>query len=74
MAIDQLGTGAAETMVVGDSYDRDVVPAKTLGCTTVWLRGRSPTDPADTSKADYVIHSFEAVRSFLRTTRDAVPR
>ena len=73
MAIDQLGTDAAETMVLGDSYDRDIVPAKTLGCTTVWLRGRSPTDPLDTSSADYVIYSFEAVRSFLTPTRSVAP-
>lgn len=47
-----------DTVVVGDSYSRDIVPAKTLGCHTVWLHGRSWDTQVDTSQADFVIHSM----------------
>ncbi len=30
---------AGEVLVVGDSYGKDIVPAKTVGCRAVWLRG-----------------------------------
>lgn len=71
IAIDKLAISTADTLVVGDSYDRDIVPAKGLGCMTIWLRGRSWTSPSDTSSADYVIYSLDAVGSFLSTARYA---
>ncbi len=46
-------------VMIGDSYDKDIVPAKTLGLTTVWLDGRSWTRPDDTLRADFTIHSIK---------------
>lgn len=39
MGIDALGLKAEDTIVIGDSYSKDIVPAATLGCQTIWLRG-----------------------------------
>lgn len=47
------------TLMVGDSYGQDIIPAKNLGFTTIWLDGRSWTKPEDTSKADFIIHSIK---------------
>jgi putative hydrolase of the HAD superfamily len=58
-ALDSLGICAQDAIVVGDSYDRDIIPAKTLGCTTVWLRGRSWRGNDDISSADHIISSLK---------------
>jgi putative hydrolase of the HAD superfamily len=57
-AINKLAVLPQEVIVVGDSYERDIQPAKKLGCTTMWLDGKSWTKPADISCADYVIKSL----------------
>lgn len=40
LGIERLGTEANETLVIGDSYRKDIYPAGTLGCTTAWLKNR----------------------------------
>lgn len=59
MGISALGMKADQVVVIGDSYPKDIVPAKKLGCRTVWIMGEGWTDyiGADAS-ADYTIHSL----------------
>ena len=66
LAVDSLHALPAETYVVGDSYERDIVPAKTIGCIAIWLCGKSWNRPADTSSADYVIFSLNELKTLLR--------
>ncbi len=66
LAIASLHVFPAETYVIGDSYDRDIVPAKELGCVTVWLCGKSWNKPGDISCADYVILSLAELKTLLR--------
>jgi putative hydrolase of the HAD superfamily len=43
-------------VVVGDSIDKDIVPARQAGCHTVWFKGEPWTDePVDASVAERVI-------------------
>jgi putative hydrolase of the HAD superfamily len=66
IALGRLGVAGAEAYVVGDSYDRDIVPAKTLGCLTIWLKGRSWTPPPkETGAADYTITTLEAMKAIV---------
>jgi len=65
LALERLGVQPAEAWVVGDSYDRDILPGKTIGCSTIWLKGRSWTKPADTAAADFTITSLGAMRSIV---------
>jgi len=65
LACDALAVPPGETVVVGDSYSRDIVPSKRLGCATVWLKGRSWETPDDTSDADFVIHSMHELQAEL---------
>ncbi len=65
IALGRLGVAGAETFVVGDSYERDIVPAKLLGCTTVWLKGRSWTTPKSTEAADYTITTMETLKAIV---------
>lgn len=65
LAITRLNAKPDETFVVGDSYSRDILPAKSLGCKTIWLDGKSWTRPNDTSQADFIIHSIEEVSNIV---------
>lgn len=58
-AISEMRGTPESSIMVGDSYGQDIVPAKTLGFTTIWLDGRSWTRPEDISKADFIIHSIK---------------
>jgi putative hydrolase of the HAD superfamily len=66
IALDALHVHAGETYVVGDSYERDIIPAKQLGCVTVWLRGRSWKETIETAHADYVILSLHELARLFR--------
>ncbi len=65
VALEQLHVVPLDTLVVGDSYDRDIVPAKSIGCMTVWLKGRIWRSPPDEMEADYVIHSLHQMNSHI---------
>ncbi len=39
LGVSALGTLPCDTLVVGDSYGKDIVPAHTIGCKTAWLKG-----------------------------------
>jgi len=59
LGVRALGFDAAQVMAVGDSYTKDIVPAKQAGCQTVWLKGSQWEETPDTGKADVVIDHFE---------------
>lgn len=40
LGVEALGFSPEEVLVVGDSYDKDIVPAHSLGCRTVWFKGQ----------------------------------
>ena len=49
MPSSQLAVPAADTLAVGDSFDRDIVPARRAGLRTAWLQpdaGRAAPDPS----------------------------
>ncbi len=52
LAIDQLGLKPKDVTIIGDSYDKDIQPAVSLGCQAIWYRGDS-WDPESDAKNDY---------------------
>ncbi len=66
LGVEALKLPAAEVMVVGDSIDKDIVPARQAGCQTVWTKGLGWTDDEpDTSAADHVINDLEQLLPLL---------
>lgn len=65
LALRKLDVKPEHSWVVGDSYDRDIVPAKLLGCQTILLKGKSWKSPAATDAADYTVNKFEEIRNIL---------
>ena len=54
--VEALGMQPEEVMVVGDSMDKDIIPATKAGCHTVWFEGEGWTDdPVDGDQADFII-------------------
>lgn len=39
LGVEALGLPPEEVVVVGDSFSKDIVPARSIGCQTVWMRG-----------------------------------
>lgn len=65
LALERLRVEPSEASVVGDSYERDIVPAKALGCSTVWLKGKSWIVPASTASADRTIARFGDIQKIF---------
>lgn len=60
MGVETLGLPPEEVVVVGDSMEKDILPARNIGCRTVWLKGEGWTDDTvDESAADRVITDLE---------------
>lgn len=65
IALKRLNCDPARASVVGDSYDRDIVPAKSIGCTTIWLDGKSWKRPERIDQADRVIHRLQELPALV---------
>ena len=60
LGVEALGLNPEEVVVVGDSMDKDIVPAKQAGCQTVWFKGEGWTDdPEDESIPDKIITNLK---------------
>lgn len=56
LGVEALGLQPDEVVVVGDSMDKDIIPAGKAGCHTVWFKGEGWTnDPVDETPAGIVI-------------------
>ncbi len=67
LALRNLGVDPTVSFVVGDSYERDIVPAKELGCKTIWLKGKSWTMPRSTEAADYTVTKFSEIEPIVQS-------
>lgn len=56
LGVKALGLLPEQVAVVGDSMEKDILPARQAGCRTVWLRGEQWTNaPVDESLPDLII-------------------
>lgn len=56
LGVEALGLLPEQVVVVGDSMEKDILPARQAGCRTVWLRGEQWTNaPVDESLPDLII-------------------
>jgi putative hydrolase of the HAD superfamily len=66
LAIDKIKTKPYDTIVVGDSYNNDIVPSKILGCKTIWVKNKTWNDSDDISSADFIINSIKELQEVLK--------
>lgn len=68
LGIKSLDLQPHEVLVVGDSYSKDIIPAHSLGCHTVWLKGQgwnATNEPTDSSCAGHIIHNLKEITTLL---------
>jgi HAD superfamily hydrolase (TIGR01509 family) len=65
LALAPLGRTPHTAVYVGDSFERDMVTAKTAGLQTIWLRGPQPRPCPDPSMVDATITTLEELTSLL---------
>lgn len=61
MGVDALGLDAKDVLVIGDSYKKDIVPAESLGCQVLWLKGKGWTDEEDAVIHENIIKNLGEV-------------
>lgn len=67
LAVDSLGAKPEETVVIGDSYANDILPAHETGCRTVWLKGEGWTDEEpENCVADCIIKKTDELPDIIR--------
>ncbi|MDE6176262.1 MAG: HAD family hydrolase, partial [Paramuribaculum sp.] len=47
LGVEALGCRPDQTLVIGDSYRKDILPAETIGCHTAWIKGKGWTEEED---------------------------
>jgi putative hydrolase of the HAD superfamily len=58
IALGKLNLMPSQLVFVGDSYERDIAPAKKLGLRTIWLKGPNPRAPENAIKPDLEISTL----------------
>ncbi len=71
-AVEKMGGDPVTIMMVGDSFDRDVRPAKQIGMKTAWLEGVHPRDCPDPSLVDLRLRALADLPGALSTPARAL--
>jgi HAD superfamily hydrolase (TIGR01549 family) len=66
-AAEKLGGNPETMMMVGDSFERDVLPAKRAGMKTAWLKGTGPRECPDPSLVDLHLSRLADLPAALST-------
>ena len=66
MGVRKLNMHPDEVTVVGDSYDKDILPAHAAGCHTVWLKGEGWTEcTVKYPVADGIIYNLSEILKYV---------
>lgn len=66
LGVEAMGFDASNVLVVGDSFSKDVVPAKAVGCQVAWLKGEGwGGEVIDESLPDVIITDLAQLSTLL---------
>lgn len=65
IGVRDLGLPANEVLVIGDSYRKDILPAREAGCQTLWLKGKGWTADEDAQTDPCIIPSLDVIPGLL---------
>jgi putative hydrolase of the HAD superfamily len=66
LGVDAMGYNADQVLVVGDSFSKDMVPAKKVGCKAIWLKGEGwGGEVTDDSLPDAIITDMVQLLSIV---------
>ena len=69
LGVEALGLKPEEVTVVGDSLDKDIIPAHEAGCQTIWLRGDGWTSASHNGDCPYceTINALDEILEMIKT-------
>ena len=65
LGVEATGCKPHEVTVIGDSYSKDIVPATTVGCKTIWLRGEGWSGDDAGDLATHEVTTLREVLNYL---------
>jgi putative hydrolase of the HAD superfamily len=65
IALATLDLPPEQVVFVGDSYERDMIPARELGMKTLWLKGPNPRIPEHPGPVDDWISSLTSLEALM---------
>lgn len=66
LSLNDLSVTAGQAIVVGDSYENDIIPGKLIGCKTIWIKGKSWKDHLQCNSADIIINSIKELPEAIK--------
>jgi putative hydrolase of the HAD superfamily len=64
-ALERLRLAPERVIFVGDSYERDMIPARETGMKTIWLKGPNPRMPSNAGPVDAWISSLSELEVLI---------
>ena len=64
VALNKARCRGIESIIIGDSYKKDIVGGKNMGMTTIWINKFSG-DGADKNEADFVVKHLKEISPIL---------
>ena len=64
VALNKAGCQGKKSIIVGDSYKKDIIGGKNVGMTTIWINKFQP-DNIDTEKADFTVIHLKEISPIL---------
>lgn len=66
LGVDAAGVPASDCIAIGDSYGKDIVPARAVGCQTIWFKGEEWEEKQyDESLPTHIITSLSELLKLL---------
>ncbi len=65
LGVDALSLKEQQVLVIGDSYKKDILPARSIGCKVLWLKGKGWSVDEDDQMDDSIIKSLDQVLELL---------
>jgi len=65
VALDKARCQGKESIIIGDSYKKDIVGGKNMGMTTIWINKFSGDD-TDKEKADFIVKDLKEISPILK--------
>ncbi len=66
MGVEALGLKPEETVVIGDSFSKDMLPARQIGCQTIWLKGQGwGSEEVDESLPSLILTDISKIPEYV---------
>ncbi|MEJ5350857.1 MAG: HAD family hydrolase [Melioribacteraceae bacterium] len=65
LALNKLDIRPNDAVMIGDSYNNDIVPAKSVGCKTIWINNKGWSVTQEIKSADIIIKSIMELQDVL---------